>query len=74
MTKLEAFYELGHEWEVYDLISDLFVENEVTNGDIIFVTAILLAELVKHEGFDFEELIKDIKEMTLANIKIMSDA
>jgi hypothetical protein len=74
MTNLEEFYELGHEWEVYDKISDLFVENDVTNGETIFVIAILLSELVRYEGFDFEELIKDIREMTLTNLQIMSDA
>lgn len=61
-------------WEAYDLITDVLAENEVMNGDLIFVIAILLAELVKHEEFDFEELFEDIKETTLHSLKVMSDA
>jgi hypothetical protein len=64
----------GQEWDAYEAVTETLVENEITNGDLIFVIAVLLAELVKQDDFDFDELFQNIKEMTLTNIKIMSDA
>jgi hypothetical protein len=64
----------GQEWDAYEAVTETLVENEITNGDLIFVIAVLLAELVKQDDFDFDELFQNIKEMTLTNVKIMSDA
>ena len=61
-------------WQAYDVITDVLAENEVMNGDLIFVIGILLGELVKNDGFDFDELFDDIKEVALKSIKVMSDA
>lgn len=66
--------EIDRSWEAYDSVNEVLCENEYTNGDLLFVTSVMLAELVKESGFDFEELFQDLRESTLENIKILSDA
>lgn len=64
--------DVGREWDAYEDVSKAICDGEYTNGDLVFVITVMLAELVKEEGFDFEDLMQDIRESTLTNIKIMS--
>jgi hypothetical protein len=66
--------EVDQSWEAYDSIMEVLFENEYTYGDTLFVISVLLAEMVKEGGFDFEEMFQDLRESSLQNIKIMSDA
>ena len=66
--------EVDQSWEAYDSITEVLFENEYTYGDTLFVISVLLAEMVKEGGFDFEEMFQDLRESSLQNIKIMSDA
>lgn len=61
-------------WKAYDLISDTLSENDFTNGDILFVMGVMLADLVKDADFDFEEMFQNLRESALVNIKILADA
>ena len=66
--------EVDQSWEAYDSITEVLFVNEYTYGDTLFVISVLLAEMVKDGGFDFEEIFQDLRESSLQNIKIMSDA
>jgi hypothetical protein len=72
MIEQEDFVDRG--WELHDQFTNVICEGEFTNGDLLFVMSVLIADLVKYEDLDFNELMKDLQEMSLINIKIMSDA
>ena len=74
MKSIEQNTDTDREWEVYDTISDTIIKNGMTNGEVIFFITILLADLVKNEDFDFDELMSSVRQDTLTAIKCMSDA
>lgn len=74
MKSVEQNTDTDREWEVYDTISDTIIKNGMTNGEVIFFITILLADLVKNDDFDFDELMSSVRQDTLTAIKCMSDA
>ena len=74
MKSIEQNTDTDREWEVYDTISDTIIKNGMTNGEVIFFITILLADLVKNDDFDFDELMSSVRQDTLTAIKCMSDA
>jgi hypothetical protein len=74
MMTPEDEIDCKRQWDAYRAVSDVLSESEYTNGDLLFVMSVFLAELVKEGDLDFEEMFQDLRDDTLSVIKSMSDA